>query len=98
MTTALPPTDASVKNEGVKPSWLLVLVVGVGVIAGHPAPTRAQTVPPVRVRYWFQPDCYRPSLTAACDRRKTGQRLDLGPQIAIWVESADGTRFVDTLM
>ena len=52
---------------------------------------------PARVRVTFQPDCFRPSLSAACDRRKTGTRLDLGPQIAIWIEGADG-RFVDTLM
>jgi hypothetical protein len=52
----------------------------------------------LRVRYTFQPDCFRPSLAAACDARRTGTRLDLGPQIAVWIESADRTRFVDTLL
>ncbi|HEY0708924.1 MAG TPA: hypothetical protein VGG33_19095, partial [Polyangia bacterium] len=67
------------------------------------APVPAQSQPtPVRLRITFQPDCMRPSLQAACDKRKGGTldapRLDLGPQIAIWVESADGTKFVDTVM
>jgi hypothetical protein len=50
-----------------------------------------------RVRVTLQPDCYRASLASACDPRKTGSRLDLGPQIAIWIETADG-RLVDTVM
>jgi hypothetical protein len=52
----------------------------------------------LRVWYTFQPDCFRPSLGAVCDKRRTGNRLDLGPQIAVWVESADRSSFVDTLM
>jgi hypothetical protein len=63
--------------------------------AGGPAWGQARSV---RVNYVFQPDCYRPSLGAACDRRKTGTRLDLGPQIAVWLESADRKQFIDTLM
>jgi hypothetical protein len=58
---------------------------------------RAQPGQPARVRVTLQPDCFRPSLAAQCDKRKTGNRLDLGPQVAIWIEGADG-RFVDTLM
>lgn len=48
------------------------------------------------VRYAFQPDCFEPP----CEKpkRKLGDRLDLGPQIAVWVESANHGRFVDTLM
>ena len=46
--------------------------------------------------YTFQPDCFRAAAHAACvfDPRHP----DLGPQIAVWLESADGTSFVDTLM
>jgi hypothetical protein len=46
--------------------------------------------------YTFQPDCFRAPADAACvfDPRHP----DLGPQIAVWLESADGTSFVDTLM
>ncbi len=44
----------------------------------------------------FQPDCFRPDLSAACNKRKTGSQLDLGPQIAVWLEK-EGV-FVDTLM
>jgi hypothetical protein len=73
------------------------------LVLGLAAPVRAQPQP-VRLRITLQPDCYRPSLTAACDKRKTKvsdnplqARLDLGPQIAIWLERADGT-FVDTVL
>src|SRR3954469_20405119 len=52
----------------------------------------------LQVRYTLQPDCYRPSVNAPCDARKTGNRLDLGPQIAIWLESADRSKFIDTLL
>jgi hypothetical protein len=55
---------------------------------------RAQTC--MTLSYSFQPDCYRPDLSSACVQ--TVNRLDLGPQIAVWVQSADGTQFVDTLM
>src|SRR5690349_19596450 len=77
----------------------LVLLLG---LLGPP-PVQAQPQP-VRLRITLQPDCYRPSLAAACDKRKTTisekpllARLDLGPQIAIWLERADGT-FVDTIL
>ncbi len=48
------------------------------------------------LRYVFQPDCYHAAGAAGC--AQTVDRLDLGPQIAVWLESADGARFVDTLM
>ena len=48
------------------------------------------------LRYTFQPDCYHAPGDPACLR--SVDRLDLGPQIAVWVESADRTVFVDTLM
>jgi hypothetical protein len=50
-----------------------------------------------RVKVTFQPDCFRSSLAAACDPRKVGDRLDLGPQIAVWIETAEG-QYVDTVM
>jgi hypothetical protein len=49
------------------------------------------------LRYTFQPDCYRSNGSATCDK-PTLDRLDFGPQIAVWIESADGTQFIDTLM
>ncbi len=58
------------------------------------APARAQQC--MTLSYTFQPDCYRPDPSSACVQ--TVARLDLGPQIAVWVQSADGTQFVDTLM
>jgi hypothetical protein len=62
---------------------------------GWAAPVAAQSV---ILRVTLQPDCFRPSLSAACDPRKTGNKLDLGPQIAIWIESPDGQQFVDTIL
>jgi hypothetical protein len=48
------------------------------------------------LRYAFQTDCFEPP----CDKpkRKLGDRLDLGPQIAVWVEAATQRRFVDTVL
>jgi hypothetical protein len=45
------------------------------------------------VSYTFQPECFG-GAPCGFDVRHP----DLGAQIAVWVESADGTRFVDTLM
>jgi len=64
------------------------------------------------LRYTFQPDClrsanhpgmcpavlYLPSATDPTKDSKNVDRLDLGPQIAVWIESADRSVFVDTLM
>ena len=59
-----------------------------------PSMARAQVC--MTLSYSFQPDCYRPDAGSACVQ--TIDRLDLGPQIAVWVQSADGSQFVDTLM
>jgi len=40
------------------------------------------------LRYTFQPDCYRAADSATCVQ--TVEKLDLGPQIAVWLETADG--------
>jgi hypothetical protein len=56
-----------------------------------PAPTRCMTL-----RYVFQTECFEPP--CAPIKRKLGDRLDLGPQVAVWVESVDRSRFHDTLM
>ena len=48
------------------------------------------------LRYTFQPDCFRAAGSTAC--ADVHSHIDLGPQIAVWIESADRTRFIDTLM
>ncbi len=49
------------------------------------------------LRYQFEPDCLtRDPASGAC--RFDVSTPDYGPQVAVWVESADGTTFVDTLM
>src|SRR4051812_21812454 len=61
-----------------------------------PMPSAEAAMQCATVRYAFQPDCFEPP----CDKpkRKLGDRLDLGPQIAVWVEAADHSRFIDTVM
>ncbi len=63
--------------------------------AARPAPAHAE-FRCSSLRYVFQTDCFEPPCTKP--KRKLGDRLDLGPQIAVWVEAADRSRFVDTLM
>jgi hypothetical protein len=49
------------------------------------------------LRFGFEPDCLaRDPATGAC--RFEVAMPDYGPQIAVWLESADGTTFVDTLV
>jgi len=43
--------------------------------------------------YTFQPDCFRDPGAAGCVFDP--QHPDMGPQIAVWLESADGTAFID---
>jgi hypothetical protein len=45
--------------------------------------------------YSFQPDCYQPTGDGKCGQSLA--HLDFGPQIAVWIETADHT-LVDTLM
>jgi hypothetical protein len=47
------------------------------------------------LRFTLQPDCFRSADGASCLQQI--EKLDLGPQIAVWVETADH-QFVDTLM
>jgi len=72
--------------------FLGAVLVTVAVAA--PSVARAQAC--MTLSYSFQPDCYRPDAGSACVQ--TVDRLDLGPQIAVWVQSADGSQFIDTLM
>jgi hypothetical protein len=48
------------------------------------------------ISYTFQPDCFRSSTDATCVF--DASHPDFGPQIAVWLERADGAAFVDTLM
>ena len=49
------------------------------------------------LHFEFEPDCFtRDPTTGAC--RFEVATPDYGPQIAVWLESADGTTFVDTLV
>jgi hypothetical protein len=66
----------------------------VTVAVAAPSVARAQAC--MTLSYSFQPDCYRSDAGSACVQ--TVDRLDLGPQIAVWVQSADGSQFIDTLM
>jgi len=48
------------------------------------------------LEFAFEPDCFEPPCEKP--RRKLGDRLDLGPQIAVWIETQDRSRFIDTLL
>jgi hypothetical protein len=71
---------------------LFALACAGALLAAPPA--RAQNCQVLR--YTFQPDCFRGPTDTACAQSVT--HLDLGPQIAIWIESADRTQFIATLM
>jgi hypothetical protein len=73
-----------------------VSLVGAAVLLAAP---RAQGEAPSActvLTYTFQPDCFRGAADTSCVFDAT--HPDLGPQVAVWLESADGTQFVDTLM
>lgn len=59
-------------------------------VAEHPARAACS-----ELVYSFQPDCYQPKGDGACGQ--TLEHLDFGPQIAVWIETADHA-LVDTLM
>jgi hypothetical protein len=63
------------------------------LVALAPATARAQSC--MTLQYSFQPDCYRPDLNSACVQSVT--HMDLGPQIAVWLQDANGA-YVDTLL
>lgn len=48
------------------------------------------------ISYSFQPDCFAATTAAPCLFDPT--HPDFGPQVAVWIETADGSQFVDTLM
>jgi hypothetical protein len=78
----------------VRPRFLLfsaALVVAWLAVARAP---RADGGACNQLAYTFQPDCYHPN-GGACGQ--TLEHLDFGPQIAVWLETADHT-LVDTLM
>ena len=84
----------------VRPVSCSLRLAAVVALLALPVSGGAQAQPvPARVRVTFQPDCFRTSdsSSAPCAPRKSGTRLDLGPQIAVWIEGADG-RFVDTVL
>src|SRR6187551_429153 len=84
-----PANTRCVRSGGhvsVRGAVIVGVLTGVAVVVVV-APARAQTC--MVLRYDFQPDCYRAPGGGACLR--SIDRLDLGPQIAVWLESADRT-------
>jgi hypothetical protein len=56
----------------------------------------AAAAPCTVLNYTFQPDCFRAASEGSCTFNAA--HPDFGPQIAVWLESADGAQFIDTLM
>ncbi|HZL18611.1 MAG TPA: CFI-box-CTERM domain-containing protein [Polyangia bacterium] len=73
-------------------SAALVILGAAGLLASRSAEADSCSL----LTYTFQPDCFRPAGSLGCTFDPT--HPDFGPQIAVWVTSADGSRFVDTLM
>jgi hypothetical protein len=63
-----------------------------GALRAHAAAAGSCTV----LNYTFQPDCFRAAADTSCVFDPS--HPDFGPQIAVWLESADGTEFIDTVM
>jgi hypothetical protein len=72
----------------------LAILGAAGLLAARPCAAAADACS--LLSYTFQPDCFRSAGSAGCTFDPT--HPDFGPQIAVWVASADGSRFVDTLM
>jgi hypothetical protein len=60
------------------------------------APSAARAQSCMTLQYTFQPDCFRPDENSACAQMVS--RMDLGPQVAVWVQDAPTGKFIDTLM
>ena len=72
-----------------------VAIAGLSLLGALRVPAAA-AAPCTVLNYTFQPDCFRAAGATACVFDPS--HPDFGPQIAVWLQSADGTRFVDTLM
>jgi hypothetical protein len=78
----------------VLPGWLPVLAAAFLLVALAPSAARAQSC--MTLQYAFQPDCFRPDESSPC--MQSYPRMDLGPQIAVWVQETSTGKFIDTLM
>lgn len=65
-------------------------------LLGAPGTTRTFGQTCRTLQYSLEPDCLERSAAGPC--RFDVARPDFGPQIAVWVDSADGASFIDTLM
>lgn len=50
------------------------------------------------LRFTFQPECFHAPGGVCGPRKVNDQKLDLPPQIAVWIESADGAQFIDSAL
>jgi len=73
-----------------------VAIISVSLCAALTASSVAGAQSCRLLQYSFEPDCFERGDSGAC--RFDVNHPDLGTQIAVWVESADGSVFVDTLM
>ncbi|HSZ83161.1 MAG TPA: hypothetical protein VLA14_12810, partial [Polyangia bacterium] len=83
-------------NTPTKQSRRLATVALASALLGGAADAANATTTCRALEYSFTSDCMRAPGDTACTWH--AEKPDLGPQIAVWVESADRARFVDTLM
>jgi hypothetical protein len=70
-------------------------ILGAALLGAGGPPAAAAAACSV-LNYTFQPDCFRSAGSDGCAFDEN--HPDFGPQIAVWVGSADGSQFVDTLL
>src|SRR4051794_24857710 len=76
------------------------LVAGLLFLSLPPASAQGETPTPpiVRLHYSFQPDCFRSTADVTrCASPMQDRRLDLGPQIAVWLEK-EGSGYISDLL
>jgi len=88
------PSLGLIRLRLIPPRVLTCLATALLLVALAPSSARAQSC--MTLQYAFQPDCFRPDESSACVQ--SIPRMDLGPQIAVWVQEATTGKFIDTLM
>ena len=72
--------------------FVAALSLAAAMAAPHPAAADSCRL----LQYMFEPDCLNRDASGLCSFAVA--RPDFGPQMAVWIESADGTTFVDSAM
>jgi hypothetical protein len=86
-------SPAGIHWQSLRSRFALVVLFGCLLVSPY---ARADGPRCRLLRYTFEPDCLGRGADGRCHFDVS--HPDLGPQVAVWIESADGSRFIDTLM